>query len=159
MIIPEIHLIFDLILFNFTFNFHLGTTPGGRRVAALPVQSPEVEERHQDAERALRRLELYGAGRSLLPGCAGRELPLEERRALPQDKGVELEALALHDDGDVRVLPGLQELLLRRAEQHHTSLQPSSLEPIWLSICAKMHGSPQKSTLRSKTFGLVFCRS
>ena len=31
MIIPEIHLIFDLIfdliLFNFTFNFHIGTTP------------------------------------------------------------------------------------------------------------------------------------
>ena len=31
MIIPEIHLIFDLIfdliLFNFRFNFHIGTTP------------------------------------------------------------------------------------------------------------------------------------
>ena len=39
MIIPEIHLIFDLIfdliLFNFRFNFHIGTTPvrlGGARL-------------------------------------------------------------------------------------------------------------------------------
>ena len=131
MIVWDIHLIFDfifdLILFDFRFNFHIGTAPGGRRVAALPVQSPEVEERHQDAERALRRLELYGAGRGVLPGCARRELPLEERRALAQDKGVELEALALHDDGYVRVLPGLQEVLQRRAEKHHTSLEPLSL--------------------------------
>ena len=32
MVVPEIHLIFDLIfdliLFNFRFNFHIGTTPG-----------------------------------------------------------------------------------------------------------------------------------
>ena len=29
MIIPEIHSIFDLILFNFRFNFHIGTTHAG----------------------------------------------------------------------------------------------------------------------------------
>ena len=41
MIIPDIHLIFDLIfdliLFNFTFNFHIGTTP---RHAFDPAHSP-----------------------------------------------------------------------------------------------------------------------
>merc|ERR1719393_915624 len=47
MIIPEIHLIFDLIsdfiLFNFRFNFHIGTTPPrcpasveGRPLASAP---------------------------------------------------------------------------------------------------------------------------
>ena len=45
MIIPEIHLIFDLIfdliLFNFTFNFHIGTTPR----AAL--EDPAVPEHLQ----------------------------------------------------------------------------------------------------------------
>ena len=39
MIIPEIHLIFDLISFNFTFNFHIlvGTTP---RQRVLPRDLP-----------------------------------------------------------------------------------------------------------------------
>ena len=35
MIIPDIHLIFDLILFHFTFNFHIGTTPGVGTCTAL----------------------------------------------------------------------------------------------------------------------------
>ena len=51
MIIPEIHLIFDLIfdsifdliLFNFTFNFHIGTTPVAV-AAALVTDAVEVPQ-------------------------------------------------------------------------------------------------------------------
>ena len=48
MIIPEIHLIFDLIfdliLFNFRFNFHIGTTPGK---AEKPDRGCTVEAERQ----------------------------------------------------------------------------------------------------------------
>ena len=47
MIIPEIHLIFDLIfdliLFNFRFNFHIGTTP--RLAGAQPLEQPSDIEK------------------------------------------------------------------------------------------------------------------
>ena len=53
MIIPEIHLIFDsmfdLILSNFTFNFHIGTTPLAER-AEQTSSRPGREKR-----RALRK--------------------------------------------------------------------------------------------------------
>ena len=48
MIIPEIHLIFDLIfdliLFNFRFNFHIGTTPAYHTAMKLVGGSPPTNQ-------------------------------------------------------------------------------------------------------------------
>ena len=64
MIIPDIHLIFDLIfdliLFNFTFNFHIGTTP-----VALSCGATAETNKPWPAD-AVRRAEVADP----VPGCA-----------------------------------------------------------------------------------------
>ena len=60
MIIPEIHLIFDLIfdliLFDFRFNFHIGTTPSEESIAGSPPasRSPKcVQQRSRNCDVGL----------------------------------------------------------------------------------------------------------
>ena len=65
MIIPEIHLIFDLIfdliLFNFRFNFHIGTTPACSRKRRPPFPAELGTGRESENTEAVLRLRVRPA--------------------------------------------------------------------------------------------------
>ena len=66
-----------------------------------------------------RALYFHGARRRLAPGRARRQLRLEERRALPQEKRVEVELLVPHVDRNVRVIPCPQKFFKRCLKSLH----------------------------------------